>query len=63
LQQYREIPYNYTSFSDKEIVHRFLGESSWDLLNQLRENRNTGRSTAYCFIRGYYVVGKGISYY
>jgi hypothetical protein len=49
LQQYREIPYNYTSFSDKEIVHRFLGESSWDLLNQLRENRNTGRSAKMLF--------------
>ncbi|SMN13346.1 FAD/FMN-containing dehydrogenases [Bathymodiolus heckerae thiotrophic gill symbiont] len=49
MQQYREIPYNYTSFSDKEIVHRFLGESSWDLLNQLRENRNTGRSAKMLF--------------
>ena len=29
----REIPYNYTSFSDREIVIRFLGESYWDLLN------------------------------
>jgi hypothetical protein len=25
----REIPYNYTSFSDREIVIRLLGESSW----------------------------------
>ncbi|MEY3938364.1 MAG: hypothetical protein RL659_1205, partial [Pseudomonadota bacterium] len=32
----REIPYNYTSFSDREIVLRLLGESAWDLLNQLR---------------------------
>ncbi len=24
----REIPYNYTSFSDREIVIRFLGEAS-----------------------------------
>jgi hypothetical protein len=36
LQQYREIPYNYTSFSDKEIVCRFLGDQSWELLEQLR---------------------------
>ncbi|MEH0165205.1 FAD/FMN-binding oxidoreductase [Paucibacter sp. JuS9] len=40
----REIPYNYTSFSDREIVIRLLGESAWDTLNQLREERRTGRS-------------------
>jgi FAD/FMN-containing dehydrogenase/Fe-S oxidoreductase len=49
LQQYREIPYNYTSFSDKEIVCRFLGDQSWELLEQLRENRNTGRSARMLF--------------
>ncbi|NML17540.1 DUF3683 domain-containing protein [Azohydromonas caseinilytica] len=40
----REIPYNYTSFSDREIVSRLLGERAWDLLLQLREQRQTGRS-------------------
>ena len=40
----REIPYNYTSFSDREIVVRLLGEPAWDLLNQLRQERGTGRS-------------------
>jgi FAD/FMN-containing dehydrogenase/Fe-S oxidoreductase len=40
----REIPYNYTSFSDREIVLRLLGDSAWDLLNQLRQERGTGRS-------------------
>ncbi len=40
----REIPYNYTSFSDREVVIRLLGEASWDLLNQLRSERRTGRS-------------------
>jgi len=40
----REIPYNYTSFSDKEIVIRLLGESAWGLLNELRGERKTGRS-------------------
>ncbi len=40
----REIPYNYTSFSDKEIVIRLLGTSAWSVLNQLREERQTGRS-------------------
>ena len=40
----REIPYNYTSFSDREIVIRLLGARAWDLLNQLRQERRTGRS-------------------
>ena len=40
----REIPYNYTSFSDREIVIRLLGEEVWDLLSQLRGERRTGRS-------------------
>ena len=40
----REIPYNYTSFSDREIVIRLLGAPAWDWLNQLREERRTGRS-------------------
>jgi FAD/FMN-containing dehydrogenase len=40
----REIPYNYTSFSDREIVIRLLGAPAWDVLTQLREERRTGRS-------------------
>ena len=40
----REIPYNYTSFSDREIVIRLLGSRAWALLNRLREERQTGRS-------------------
>jgi FAD/FMN-containing dehydrogenase/Fe-S oxidoreductase len=40
----REIPYNYTSFSDREIVIRLLGEESWALLDELRDSRQTGRS-------------------
>ncbi len=40
----REIPYNYTSFSDREIVIRLLGSRAWDVLNHLREERHTGRS-------------------
>jgi FAD/FMN-containing dehydrogenase/Fe-S oxidoreductase len=40
----REIPYNYTSFSDREIVIRLLGARAWDVLNRLREERRTGRS-------------------
>src|SRR3954466_10030718 len=40
----REIPYNYTSFSDREIVIRLLGPRAWEILNRLREERQTGRS-------------------
>ncbi|WEF32596.1 FAD/FMN-binding oxidoreductase [Pseudoduganella chitinolytica] len=40
----REIPYNYTSFSDREIVIRLLGEEAWQLLDELRDARQTGRS-------------------
>jgi FAD/FMN-containing dehydrogenase/Fe-S oxidoreductase len=40
----REIPYNYTSFSDREIVLRLLGPRAWELLDALRKERRTGRS-------------------
>ena len=40
----REIPYNYTSFSDREITIRLLGEEAWALLTELRAERVTGRS-------------------
>ena len=40
----REIPYNYTSFSDREIVIRLLGEEAWSALLGLRSERRTGRS-------------------
>jgi FAD/FMN-containing dehydrogenase/Fe-S oxidoreductase len=40
----REIPYNYTSFSDREIVIRLLGSEAWATLTELRSERVTGRS-------------------
>jgi FAD/FMN-containing dehydrogenase/Fe-S oxidoreductase len=40
----REIPYNYTSFSDREVVLRLLGDECWRLLDELRSERRTGRS-------------------
>jgi FAD/FMN-containing dehydrogenase/Fe-S oxidoreductase len=40
----REIPYNYTSLADREIVIRLLGESAWGVLDDLRAERRTGRS-------------------
>ncbi|MCU7850723.1 MAG: DUF3683 domain-containing protein [Candidatus Thiodiazotropha sp. (ex Monitilora ramsayi)] len=45
----REIPYNYTSFSDREIVIRFLGKPMWELIEQLRSSRRTGRSARMLF--------------
>ena len=40
----REIPYNYTSLADREIVIRLLGSAAWDLVDDLRSERRTGRS-------------------
>src|SRR5919109_5578433 len=44
MSRLREIPYNYTSFSDREIVLRLLGEEAWQLVSDLRAERRTGRS-------------------
>lgn len=43
-ERLREIPYNYTSFSDREIVLRLLGAQAWQQLSALRAERRTGRS-------------------
>jgi FAD/FMN-containing dehydrogenase/Fe-S oxidoreductase len=45
----REIPYNYTSLSDREIVIRLLGPAAWDVLGSLRHERRTGRSARMLF--------------
>ncbi|CAM5466789.1 DUF3683 domain-containing protein [Eoetvoesiella caeni] len=45
----REIPYNYTSFSDREIVFRLLGDEAWQWLSDLRGERRTGRSARMLF--------------
>jgi FAD/FMN-containing dehydrogenase len=44
MTRVREIPYNYTSFSDREIVLRLLGEEGWRLVTELGAQRRTGRS-------------------
>ena len=49
MPRLREIPYNYTSFSDREIVIRLLGEPAWNTLNILRGERKTGRSARMLF--------------
>ena len=48
-QRIREIPYNYTSYSDREIVGRLLGEKAWQTLEGLRGRRKTGRSARMLF--------------
>lgn len=40
----REIPYNYTSFSDKEIILKYFDEEIWKVIEELRAQRKTGRS-------------------
>ena len=67
----REIPYNYTSFSDREIVIRLLGAPAWDVLNSLRAERRTGRSAKmlyevlgdiWCVSRNPYIEDELLSY-
>ncbi|WP_373279615.1 DUF3683 domain-containing protein [Chitinibacter fontanus] len=48
-ERLREIPYNYTSFSDREIVIRLLGHDGWRVLDELRQERKTGRSARMLF--------------
>ena len=45
MSRVREIPYNYTSFSDREIALRLLGAEGWQLVSELRDERRTGRSS------------------
>jgi len=46
---YREIPYNYTSFSDKEIILKYFDDETWNMLEDLRSKRITGRSAKLIF--------------
>ena len=41
----REIPYNYTSADDEQIVRILMGEKVWESLERLRARRVTGRSS------------------
>lgn len=56
--KFREIPYNYTSFSDREIILKYFDEEIWDTLNILRQERKTGRSARLLFeiIGDYFVI-------
>lgn len=42
--EYREIPFNYTSADDKQIIQLLLGNECWKRSEQLRSQRITGRS-------------------
>lgn len=44
-QDYREIPYNFTSADDQLIIRHFFGSEIWDDLEELRSQRATGRSS------------------
>ena len=57
-ERIREIPYNYTSFSDREIVLRLMGQEAWDRINELRSKHRTGRSARmlYEFLGDIWVV-------
>lgn len=46
---YREIPYNYTSFTDEDIVNYFLGQEAWKILQGLRKQRERGISARIMF--------------
>ena len=41
---YREIPYNYTSATDEQVVTHLFGAETWSTLEELRATRVTGRS-------------------
>ena len=41
---HREIPYNYTSADDRQVVTSLVGRGVWQKLEALRERRVTGRS-------------------
>ncbi|MDR0478163.1 MAG: DUF3683 domain-containing protein [Desulfobulbaceae bacterium] len=43
-QDYREIPYNFTSADDKLIIGHLFNQEVWDALQVLRDQRITGRS-------------------
>jgi FAD/FMN-containing dehydrogenase/Fe-S oxidoreductase len=58
--KFREIPYNYTSFSDREIIYKYFDEEVWQILNKLREERVTGRSAKLLFevIGDYFIIDR-----
>jgi FAD/FMN-containing dehydrogenase/Fe-S oxidoreductase len=47
--RFREIPYNYTSFSDREIVLKYFDREVYGNIERLRDRRVTGRSAKLIF--------------
>ncbi len=47
--RFREIPYNYTSFSDREIIQKYFDHDSYEHIELLRNQRVTGRSAKLLF--------------
>lgn len=43
-EDYREIPYNFTSADDRLIINHLFGQEVWEDLQELRSQRITGRS-------------------
>jgi len=43
-QSAREIPFNYTSADDRQVVQLLLGQDAWTQLERLKHRRVTGRS-------------------
>lgn len=58
--KYREIPYNYTSFSDREIILKYYDQETWDIINVLRNQRVTGRSAKLLYetIGDYFIIDR-----
>lgn len=45
----REVPYNYTSFSDHEVILKNFDKRIWYILSQLKNERVTGKSARLMF--------------
>ncbi len=58
--EYREIPYNYTSFSDREIIQKYYDHETVEFLDTLRHQRITGRSARLLFetIGDYFIIDR-----
>lgn len=58
--RFREIPYNYTSFSDKEIILKYFDEEMLNIVDTLRSHRVTGRSARLLFeiIGDYFIIDR-----
>jgi FAD/FMN-containing dehydrogenase/Fe-S oxidoreductase len=58
--RFREIPYNYTSFSDREVILKYFDDEMLQIVDSLREHRVTGRSARLLFdiIGDYFIIDR-----